>query len=702
MDKNRIKKRKKKVSPQSFSLSIKEYLLGRKFKKGSANKIAQVLQLGDEHLTDINDIGKDLVKQHLLKVSDGIFEKCEEKTLEASLSLHHKGFGFATLVAKHPTITEDVFIPRAHVSNALDGDIIEIIITNETSPKGPEGRVVTVTKRKAQFAVAVVIKNEKNVTYAHVPSMPSMKRAEVELQKNHDTSIGSAYKCQILKWHSSSSAPLLKANEYLGNVDDAFNDEKIFSLEHNIDESFSDESLKEASSFGTRITKSSRTGRKEIVDLETFTIDPKTAKDFDDAISIQKKKSGFILHVHIADVSHYIQKGSILDKEAAAKGNSTYFPGHCFSMIPKTLSDNLCSLKPKVQRLAVTVEMHFSEDATLESSRWYKSIICSDTRFSYEDAKLVLEGKKKSKHKESLLLLNDLCLLLQKKRRDRGSVELHLPEYSIVIDEKGSPTHMETVEYDITHQMIEECMVKTNEVIGMYIDSTYGKGIFRIHEPPEIEVMKDFFAIARSVDSSFPKEPTDSDIVAFFTKQNKLPSAEMLSVAYIRSMKLATYSEFNAGHFGLGLTAYTHFTSPIRRYSDLVAHRLIFDDLPSDFEAISDHCSQKERQSFKAEIAIKLMKKLRLINLNKDTLLDATVRKVTPFFIICDISRYQLEAKIHVSEIPNDYFEYDGENSILKGRRTGQIITKDTKVSLKCTKVDFTYREATYNIKQIY
>ncbi|MBI3237037.1 MAG: RNB domain-containing ribonuclease, partial [Chlamydiales bacterium] len=284
--------------------------------------------------------------------------------------------------------------------------------------------------------------------------------------------------------------------------------------------------------------------------------------------------------VHIADVAHYVKPGSALDQEAIIRCNSTYFPGTCIPMLPEQLSNELCSLKPEVVRLTVSVLMDFDKEGTLIGHEVVRSCIYSAKRFTYFEAKDVLDKKVKSPYAKSLELMVELCQLLKKKRHERGSIDFALPETVILIDEKGEPTGVKKIEYDITHQLVEEFMLKANEMVAKELNLRKRPVLYRVHEEPSEENFTDFYQFARSLGFTLPAKPTPIDIQEMFDEAKKSPHSHQLSVAFIRSMRLAQYSPNNIGHFGLALEHYSHFTSPIRRYSDLVTQRLLFNEEP--------------------------------------------------------------------------------------------------------------------------
>jgi len=374
-------------------------------------------------------------------------------------------------------------------------------------------------------------------------------------------------------------------------------------------------------------------------------------------------------------------------------------------MLPEELSNNLCSLKEGVIRLTATVMMQFDKQGDLIASDIFRSFIKSRKRLTYGEAKKILDNKLKSPHGKAIKLMSELCLLLKKKRYERGSIDFALPELIILIDEKGYPTGVKIEEYDITHQLVEEFMLKANEIVATHFSTKNLPSMFRIHESPAEENLEDFYALARTLGFSLPNKPSAQDIQNLFTKAKETPFAPQLSVAFIRSMKLAIYSHENVGHYGLALENYCHFTSPIRRYSDLIIHRLLFDEkVPTNLEQISKECSEKERLSFKAEKSVITLKKLRLLKKYQDEdpkrIYSGAITKVKPFGFFFEVAPLQIEGFIHVSDLKHDYFEYNSKKQILCGQRTNRIITAGDPVDLFLDDIDLIQMEAKWALIQ--
>ncbi len=446
-------------------------------------------------------------------------------------------------------------------------------------------------------------------------------------------------------------------------------------------------------------------GREDLRHLECFTIDPDTAKDYDDALSLTRDKNGhYHLSVHIADVSHYVKQGTALDLEARRRCNSVYFPGFVLPMLPHELSSHLCSLKPDVNRLAVSILMTLDQEGTLMNYRFARSVIRSAKRFTYKEAKAVLDGVKKSKHQEALFLMVDLCHRLKRKRYERGSIEFSMPDIQMRVNAQGIPEGIEVISYDITHQLVEEFMLKANEIVATHL-SKQGKTLtYRVHDMPSEENMKEFARIALSFGFNLSETPSAEELQTVFDEARTSPYGQFLATAFIRSMKLAVYSTENIGHYGLGLEHYTHFTSPIRRYIDLIVHRVLLGEINSDenLETIALQCSEKERHAAKAENSVVQLKKLRLLNemQKKDpqAVYEAVVISVKPFGFVFEVVELLMEGFIPISEIGDDYFVFEEGKRRLRGSHSHATYQAGTRIEVMLKQVNLIVQEARWSL----
>lgn len=617
-------------------------------------------------------------------------------TVTGKISVHPRGFGFVS--PEDPAI-EDVFIPASRLNGAIDGDVVEIEILTK-SAKGFEGGVLSIKKRGRKKIVGTVVNRLKNgdaVIFA--PAVGEDREIVLKKEKDKKWNIGDRVAMELLK--SKKDQLLCKLIEIYGNIEDATIDTKIAAEEYDLSPTFPAAALAEARAFLPHPPKPSK-GRKDFTELETFTIDPVDAKDYDDALSIEKDKKGhYCLGVHIADVSFYVQEGSALDQEAYRRGNSTYLVDRVIPMLPHELSNELCSLKENVDRYTISVMIHYDPTGKIVEHQILRSVIRSQKRFTYEEAKEVLDGKKKSPHLKTLKLLVELCKHLKELRKERGCVELAMPDMRFILGDDGIPEKTVWSEYDITHQMVEEFMIAANEIVASHFMKTGQDAIYRIHDEPDLDQISDFFTFTKLLGFELPKESNSKDIQFIFQQAKESPLLERLAIKYIRSMKLAIYSKHNIGHYGLALLNYTHFTSPIRRYTDLVVHRLLFDkDYHPDLDNIAVHCSETERRSFKAESGLMRLKKIRyldkLVTLDPERTFAGTVINIKPTGIYFDVQEISFEGFIHVAEIDSDYYHFDEKKCTFVGERSQKSFHLGQKIQVGLKTIDLVYQECTW------
>lgn len=718
MTKNNKKSKKKEPQPSPKSKENRlidnllkvttQFMSGKSYVAMAEPELFERLRLPPQHRELFGKVLDQLHHQGVVTVERNRYTLKSSTTqiITGVMRVHPRGFGF--LQAEDPSIfAEDVFVPKQFMQNAVDGDTVEVLVDPSSfSEKGPEGKVVTILARGRTHMAGVIKKIDRyGEILAYVPLLGLSQRVLVEPTSEIDLKEGDRIVMEVTDWGTKDTETRCKYSHYIGHISDPSCDIKAAIEEFEIRSDFSQKTIQEAEDMGTRVLPKEIAGREDFRAIECFTIDPDTAKDFDDAISLTKDEKGhYHLGVHIADVSHYVQPGTALDKEAMMRCNSTYFPGICIPMLPAVLSDNLCSLKPNVNRLTVSVLISFDSQGNETGYRICRSVIKSKKRFTYKEAKQVLDGQKPSPHAPTLQLMVELCALLKKKRFERGSIEFALPELVILVDEKGVPQGTDYISYDITHQLVEEYMLKANETVARHLDQMGKNLTYRVHDEPAEESMKDFAVLARAFGYQLSDVPSNREIQQLFEEAMHSPYGQYLATSYIRRMRLAIYSPDNIGHFGLGLSHYCHFTSPIRRYIDLVIHRTVFHEAESyeNLELVAHNCSEQERQSARAEASVKLLKKLRLLKSRQDQdpykEYEAVVTRVKNFGVVFEVLDVMLESYLHVSELDGDYYVYEESSSILKGRHTSKTFLAGDKITVLLKHVDFITLESSWSL----
>lgn len=674
--------------------TVTQYVQGKSFHPSTLGELSSKLHLPEQHTDILSEVLSSLIKEGILEVVRGRFTCIKVLSQAASancitgiLRLHPRGFGFVK--PENATLaTQDVFIPKHLTNHAVDGDTVEVLVSEIVSEKGPEGKVINITSRARTHLAGTILEATRNDDYyAYAPMLGTSQRVLVLTNDRTKLKVGDRVVMEVLEWGDKENYTTAKYQRTIGHISDPSCDIPAAFEEYELRKEFPSNATEEARSYGDRVPLSEIKKREDLRSLTCFTIDPDTAKDYDDAVSLTKDERGhYYLGVHIADVSHYVHTDSALDIEAQLRCNSTYFPAFCLPMLPRELSDNLCSLKPNVNRLTASVLMEFDPEGTLVDYRMTRSVIKSCKRFTYREAKAVLDGKKESTHLDALRLMVELCGHLKRKRYERGSIEFGLPELVVVVDQAGIPTNTDYIVYDITHQLIEEFMLKANEIVAWHLTKNGKNLTYRVHDTPAEESLRDFSILAGAFGYELSPTPTPKEIQKLFDEAMDTESGQYLATSYIRRMRLAVYSSDNIGHYGLSLEHYCHFTSPIRRYVDLVAHRLLFgeNEEKEKLEMIAARCSEQERISAKAENSVVLLKKYRLLEdqlkKNPHKQYEAVVTRAKNFGVYFEIVELMLEGYLHVSELEDDYYVFEEAESLLKGRHHGRVYKTGDKI----------------------
>jgi ribonuclease R len=457
--------------------------------------------------------------------------------------------------------------------------------------------------------------------------------------------------------------------------------------------------------------------RKDLRELTTVTIDGERAKDFDDAVSISLTEHGYKLWVHIADVGYYVPWGSALDLEARKRGTSIYFPDRVIPMLPKELSEDLCSLRPKVERFAFTVELDLDRYGNLTGAKFYPSLIRSDERMTYTSVRKILidqDGQERKRYDRLLRdfdLMGELCGILRSGRLERGSLDFDLPEPEILLDIRGNPEAIIRAERNFAHMIIEEFMIAANEAVAEHLEGLGVPSIYRIHEEPDPMKLEDILKVIGPIGKMGRKGLKPSDFSELLKSIKNTPEEELINYIVLRSLKQARYSPVNVGHFGLASKSYAHFTSPIRRYPDLVVHRILREVLTKkqlsdkrikELEAmlpdIAFGSSIKERLSVDAERAVIDAMRVWFMKDKIGNEFKGKIVGVTPYGLRVRLKDFYVEGFLHVSYMTDDFYQYNEKNLILQGRHTKKSFKIGQELRLRLDRVDMEEREIIFGL----
>ena len=645
-------------------------------------------------------------------------------TITGTLSLHRDGYGFVRVGDG----SEDVFVPAKAIGSAMHGDTVTVKAERSRyqGQQRREGRITTIVTRahasmvgRIQFTSrgALLIPEDQRVATPVIITAGSVQAA-VD---------GQQVVVAITRWPVGGRPAEGRITEILGWPDDPDVEVMTVIHSHNLPFSFSDSQLREAELVPNQISRDDLRDRVDLRKRLTVTIDGETARDFDDAVSIAREGDHYRLWVSIADVSHYVRPGSELDREALVRGTSVYFPDRCIPMLPERLSNGICSLNPAVDRLTMTAEMLFDQTGTMIDQQFYPSVITSDARLTYTIVKeLVVDGLDRSFHDKrevipSLILMKELALLLKEQRQRRGSIDFDLPEPVIVLDLTGKTEAIIRSEQTLAHQIIEEFMLAANEAVAQHLTKKLPKSLYRVHEAPDQGKLAAFRDLIAPFGYTLPPEGvtiTPQMLQRLIKEADGRPEERMVNYGLLRCMKQARYAAENFGHFGLASASYTHFTSPIRRYPDLIIHRLLklslsgsadsrdkrsqrdLTGLLEQLSSIAEQTSQRERAAMEAERDIVELKKLQYMQDKVGESFEGYIAGVAPFGLFVELKDIFVEGLVHLSTLSDDRYEHDERQHALIGRRSGKQYRLGDQVQVMVISVDPRGRKLEFELHQ--
>ena len=630
--------------------------------------------------------------------------------LKGKVQGHPDGFGFLIPEDGSP----DMFLSEKEMHKVLHGDIVMARQSGVDRRGRPEGKIVEVLERANNRVVGRLFE-EHGIQFVVAENRRITQDILVAPGQSGGAKAGQVVMLEILKHPDKHAQPIGRIIEVLGNYADPGMEIEIALRKHDLPHEFPKDAEMQAKQISPVVAPEDWAGREDIRNLPLVTIDGETARDFDDAVYCAPEKGGYRLVVAIADVSHYVQTGDALDREAILRGNSVYFPRRVIPMLPEELSNGLCSLNPKVDRLCMVCDMHVSSSGEIEKYRFYPSVMHSQARLTYTQVAAMLaepDGELARSNAAIVPHLQHLYELFQKllkAREKRGAIDFETIETQMIFTDQGKIERIVPVVRNDAHKLIEECMLAANVCAAGYLHEHHHTVLYRIHQgptPEKLEALREFMK-EFGLQLTGEDDPQAADYSKLLKRIKGRPDHGLLQTVMLRSLRQAKYEPENVGHFGLGYDAYTHFTSPIRRYPDLLVHRAIKAVLhgkqykpAQKWSELGVHCSMTERRADDATRDVEAWLKCFYMRDHLGSVFTGSVSSVTNFGMFVSLDDLYVEGLVHISELGKDYFHFDATKHQLLGERTGQryrlgdrVQVRVVKVDMESTKIDFVLHE---------
>jgi len=715
------KKSKKKIFVPTFSCpEILNLFKARKGQEITFAEIARALEAASSQRKDLHRALQELIAERKIVRLDRR-HYClppPAKVIVGRVQAHRDGYGF--LVPEDSGLP-DIFLGKREVRDLMHRDRVALHLDKKGQARTHAPRTLEVLERAHH---RVVGRYEAGQKYDRVIPDDYRLVQEIRIPKR---AVGGAATNQIVlaeitRYPTQKEGPEGKILKVLGDPDDPRLDSEIIIHKYDLPDAFSPAVMQDASAIPPEISGEEIASRVDLRGQNFFTVDGETARDFDDAIAISRPEGGHLrLRVAIADVSHYVKEGSNLDKEAFRRGTSVYFPERALPMLPPHLSTGICSLNPAEDRLCLTADMEFGRQGQMIEARFYPSVIHSQARLTYTLVKeMLVAGDREiiARHPsvyQDLRTMGELCAALRGRRMERGSIDFDLPEPEVVLDIQGQIEEIVRAERHIGHQLIEEFMIATNEAVARFLSQEGSPALHRVHEPPDAKKMEEFKEFVAHLGYRFSPRGKlrPKGFQQLLEEARGKPEEKSVNYLLLRSMKQAHYSEKGLGHFALASAHYLHFTSPIRRYPDLVVHRILKELLQpgkmkekrrqrweNRLPEIAEHSSQRERVAMEAEREVVERKKVQFMRDKVGQEFNGYISGVLPFGIFVELEGFFIEGLVHLTRLPQDRYQFLERKHVLIGERSRMTFRLGDRVRVRVDAANLERRQVDFSLVQ--
>ena len=708
----------------SSSTELLEQIRERVSHPATARELAQILKVPRDGRKAFTRELKALVASGaLLQIRNNRFGLPEKMDLVVGrVTANAGGFGFVVPEHARPGERKDVYIAAANLTEAMHGDRVVARVERKTE-KGLEGRIIRILERSQQTVVGRFDVDGSGLGYV----TPFDRRVVADIQvppgEWSSAAPGEMVVVEITRWPSATRGPMGRIVEVLGSIDQPGVDTRIIIRKFHIPDVHSEEAIEEATRLGDAVRERDIRDRTDFRAVTTVTIDGEHARDFDDAITIERLENGnYWLGVHIADVSHYVKEGTALDDEAYDRGTSVYFTERAVHMFPSELATGLCSLNPHVDRLVQSCLMEVDRRGRVVRYEMHDGVINSNARMTYTAVNAIVNERDPSviaEYRELVPrfeLMRELFEILLAARRRRGAIDFDLPETEVVLSELGEIEAILPSERNVAHRIIEEFMLLANETVATHLVEHDVPSLHRVHEAPDLKKVADFEAFITTLGYSLaatggPLRP--KHFQKLIDRMRGTPEERPIAALMLRTMQKARYDAASLGHFGLAAEHYTHFTSPIRRYPDLVVHRMLREsrsgaiagsrreELEEELPEVGRHTSEMERRADDAERELLQWKKVRFMADKVGEEFEGYVTGVAAFGLFVELVEHFVEGLVHVSSMGDDYYRFVEQQHTLQGENTKRVYRLGDRVQVQVVRVDMERRQVDLGLVEI-